>query len=88
MKSKLLLSLYHTLPYPLKVFMASLEGIRLQNWRYGPETEALVADAHEREHWNARQWTDYQGQQVARLLDHAASSVPYYRDLWSHRRRT
>lgn len=78
---------YHALPYPLKVAAAAVQGLRLQRWRYGPETERLVAEALERENWPDQQWRTYREERLARLLHRAATRVPYYRNLWEERRR-
>lgn len=39
--SETLLRLYHRLPNPMRSIAASLRGLYLRNWRYGPETEQL-----------------------------------------------
>lgn len=81
------LALYNRLPYPLRCLVASARGHQLRRWRYGPETEALVQQALEREAWGAREWKLWQEERLGFVLDRAATTVPYYRDLWSRRRR-
>lgn len=81
------LRLYHGLPAPLWSVAASLRGLHLHSWRYGPETDGLVAAALEREQWSGTQWRSWQEEQVARLLHRAAVTVPYYREHWTARRR-
>lgn len=81
------LFLYHRLPYPLKVFAASLQGYWLNRQRYGAETERLVEEALERESWTETQWQSWQGERLARVLNRAATQVPYYREHWIQRRR-
>lgn len=81
------LRLYHRLPPPLRSVAASLRGAYLCAWRYGPETDALVAEALERDGWSADRWRGYQEERLARLLHRAATRVPYYRDAWARRRR-
>lgn len=48
--------LYHRLPGPLRDLAATVHGRRLRRWRYGPETDRLVAEAHEREAWDRDRW--------------------------------
>lgn len=83
----MLKELYVRLPPSLQSVAASLRGYQLQSRRYGPETERLVSEAHERESWDADRWRVWQEERLARLLHHAAQRVPYYRDHWSARRR-
>jgi phenylacetate-CoA ligase len=81
------LSIYHRLPYPLKVAAASWRGSKLKRLRYGPDTERLVADALERESWSTDRWAEWQAERLASLLERAARSVPYYREFWSREER-
>jgi len=82
-----LLSLYHRLPPVGRNAAATLRGYYLRWWRYGPETERLVEEALEREHWSAAQWNAWQEERLAYILHRAATKVPYYRQQWSERRR-
>ena len=82
-----LLSIYHRLPYPLKVAAANLKGFQLRRWRYGKETEQLVAETQERESWSASDWQRWQEAQLEFILHRAATQVPYYRDYWQKQRR-
>jgi phenylacetate-CoA ligase len=77
-----LLSVYHSLPHPLKTIMASARGYQLRWWRYSTDTERLVEDALEREHWTNEQWTKWRQERLAFMLHHAATKVPYYREYW------
>jgi len=81
------LRLYHCLPVPLRSVAASLQGLYLRYWRYGPETEQLVEEALERERWSPQSWKRWQEERLAYILHRAASRVPYYREQWSARRR-
>lgn len=78
---------YHSLPNPARSVAASLRGLYLRSWRYGPETEQLVAQALERELWSAEAWRGWQEARLALVLERAATQVPYYRDQWTARRR-
>lgn len=80
------LSWYHRLPPTARDLAASFRGWQLKRWRYGPETERLVEEAHEREFWSAEQWKNWRDERLARLLHRAARQVPYYRSMWAERR--
>ncbi len=81
------LKLYHGLPTPLKSLAATARGLHLRRWRYGPETERLVAEAVERESWSAAQWQQWRETRLAHVLHRAATRVPFYREVWASRRR-
>lgn len=85
--ASLSLSLYHRLPASARSLAASLHGVRLRAWRYGPETERLVKEALEREDWSPERWRSWQEERLAYLLHRAANDVPYYRAMWEKRRR-
>lgn len=55
--------------------------------RYGRETEELVHQALAREHWDREQWQAWQSEKLSRVLQRAATRVPYYRSYWNTRRR-
>lgn len=80
-------ALYHFLPYPAKILAASVRGCQLRRWRYGMETDGLVAEALGRETWDLDRWKGWQEDRLARILDRAARSVPHYREYWSAQRR-
>jgi phenylacetate-coenzyme A ligase PaaK-like adenylate-forming protein len=82
----LILRLYHRLPPPARSMAASLRGLYLSAWRYGPDTERLIAAAFEREHWSADKWNAWQQERLAYVLRRAATQVPYYREQWTARR--
>src|SRR5919108_1156824 len=81
------LRLYHRLPAPTRSVAASLRGLYLRSWRYGPETERLVAEALEREQWSPERWKIWQEERLAYVLHRAATQVTYYREQWAARRR-
>jgi phenylacetate-CoA ligase len=85
--SDALLQLYHRLPSPVRSIAASVRGLGLRSWRYGPESDRLVTEARDREHWGVKQWEVWQEENLGRLLDRAVKQVPYYRELWAERRR-
>ena len=77
---------YQRLPSPARAAAAAARGWHLRLWRYGPETERLVAEALARESWSAEQWTRWREERLAFVLQRAATRVPYYRDQWAARR--
>src|SRR5262245_36625164 len=82
-----LLRLYHRLPASMRSVAASLRGLHLSSWRYGPETERMVEEVIERESWSPEQWQTWQETRLAYVLNRAATCVPYYREQWAVRRR-
>jgi phenylacetate-CoA ligase len=79
--------MYQRMPAPLRSTAATIRGLQLRYWYYGPETERLVSEAREREHWCEEQWRTWQDARLADLLRRAATKVPHYRDYWEARRR-
>ncbi|HET9794569.1 MAG TPA: hypothetical protein VFS34_08915 [Thermoanaerobaculia bacterium] len=82
-----MLSAYHRLPAPARDVVSSIRGLSLRSWRYGPETDALVGQALERDAWPAAAWRLHREERLARLLHRAATRVPFYRAHWEERRR-
>ncbi len=81
------LQMYHSLPSPVRSLVATMYGARLRAWRYGSETETLVSEALARDYWDAEKWKTWQENQLGLLLHRAVTKVPFYRDLWTERRR-
>jgi len=80
------MQVYKRMPGSVRNVFASGYGYMMRARRYGPETRQLAKEALERESWSADRWQEYQAQQLTKLLDHAASNVPYYREHWRRRR--
>jgi phenylacetate-CoA ligase len=66
---------------------ATLRGGYLRLWRYGGGSERLCEEALERDGWPADRWRSWQEERLASVLHRAATRVPYYREMWSARRR-
>jgi len=81
------LHLYQSLPYPLRCLVASLRGLQLRRWRYGPDTDQLVQEALARENWNQEQWRQWQQERLKEILHSALTKVPYYREFWAKQKR-
>jgi len=79
--------IYHGMPPAVRSIAASVRGYKLRRLRYGSETERLVAEALERDSWTAERWRGWREERLAFLLHRAATQVPYYRALWTGRRR-
>jgi phenylacetate-CoA ligase len=77
-----LLKLYQLSPYPIKSLAATLQGLYLSFWRYNYNTEQLIEECLEREHWSVGQWSLWKEEHVSYLLHHARKRVPYYRNYW------
>ncbi len=82
-----LMSVYRRLPAPARSVAATLRGIYLQHWRSGPEFERVAEDTLTRDTWSPERLHSWREEQLARLLHRAATRVPYYRELWTARRR-
>jgi phenylacetate-CoA ligase len=80
------LKIYHKLPYPVKVLLASARGRYLNQWRYGADTEPMVAEYLAREQWSVEEWRTWREERLAFILRRAANDVPYYREQWARRR--
>ncbi len=80
------LKVYYSLPVSLRSIAASMRGLYLRSWRYGPETERLAEEAIGREGWSPAQWRVWQEERLAFVLHRAATQVPYYRKQWAERR--
>lgn len=81
------LKVYHRMPAWTQSLSASVRGYYLNASRYDGQTEILVEEALERERWSAEQWHEWQQERLSFLLNRAATKVPYYREIWSNRRR-
>ena len=79
--------IYNELPAPARSLAATLRGFQLRSWRYGPETDQLIAETIAREHWTTDQWAVWKQERLAEVLQQAATKVPYYREQWATRRR-
>ncbi len=81
------LSLYHHLPTPARSIVASLRGYYLDRRRYDKNTERIVSEALERDYWTRSNWDEWRANRLSFILHRAATEVPFYREMWSKRRR-
>ena len=80
--NKKLLRLFQSAPYPIKVAMASVNGVRLNYWRYKNRNKYLHTIA-ERDTWSEVEWEKWQNKRLEEILNLAANKVPYYRRYWA-----
>ena len=78
--------LYRWLSPQLRSVAATSYGVYLKAWRYGAETEQLIAEALERERWSSERIRSWQEERLNHVLNRAATKVPYYRHHWEKRR--
>ncbi|MBX2926523.1 MAG: phenylacetate--CoA ligase family protein [Saprospiraceae bacterium] len=78
-----ILHLFQIAPYPLKVMVASINGLKLNYWR-NHRREKLLRSIEEKDGWSASQIADWQQQSLEQMLRHAAKTVPYYRNWWEN----
>jgi phenylacetate-CoA ligase len=71
------LTLYHHLPGPLRQAAAGVHGRRLRAWRYGPETDDLVAEARAREAWDRDRWEEWVAARTGAALARARTVSGY-----------
>lgn len=85
--SPTLLKAYHLLPPFARNWAATARGWQLKRWRYGPETDRLVQEALARDTWSQEQWAMWQNKRLGEVLEHAATSVPFYRAFWQENQK-
>jgi phenylacetate-coenzyme A ligase PaaK-like adenylate-forming protein len=80
-----LLNLYHRSPPALRTVMATARGLYLRWWRCNAKTDQLITEALERETWEPDQWQTWRDQRLLKILNIAATRVPYYKAYWDQR---
>ncbi len=60
---------------------ATLHGWKLHRQRYGNEYYRCIEEILERDTWTLEQISRYQEENLQRLIKHAATHVPYYREV-------
>ena len=65
--------------------MATIEGYRLQNWRYSSRTEELINNYYERETWSKNDWQIWSQNQIDVSLNNAKKFVPFYQKYWKNK---
>lgn len=67
---------------------ATLRGLQLQRQRYGAFYQRGLAEIRERDHWSAGEILAYQQAELRRLIQHASTHIPHYRELFARLRLT
>lgn len=81
--SPFLNKLYGILPYPIQNIGISAFGWKWNRRRFGGIFKAELSACKIREQFSTSQWKEYQTAQLRILLHHAASTVPYYTQLFN-----
>jgi len=63
---------------------ATFHGWKLNRQRYGNEYHRCVKEILTRDAWNLEEILRYQGENLRRLMRHAVTHVPYYRELFGN----
>jgi phenylacetate-CoA ligase len=79
--NSLLKATYDRLPISLQQWALTLQGFQIRFERYGRDFHPLLSEALQRERLSAEEMHCWQGEQLRRLLTHALTRVPYYREL-------
>lgn len=75
--------LYKHVPIPLQNLGVSLYGYKWKKRRFGGVFEQEYKAVKAREAFSVQQWRDYQTTELRKLLVHAFTTVPFYRDKYS-----
>jgi phenylacetate-CoA ligase len=78
-------SLYARMPASLQHVAISAYGAYWHWLRFGPGFSRYLGDFQRRDRFNRAQWASWIDVHVRRLLQHAASQVPYYQHTWDER---
>lgn len=76
-------NIYAQSPLWMQNLLVSAYGWQWKQRRFGGVFPAEYIKAKERENYSVQQWKGYEQQQLPRLLIHAFTNVPYYRESFS-----
>ena len=71
--------IYWKMPYFMRCWMASRYGRSRDRTRFGEVYQERLAEIAEHDQWSPDQFPGYQAQRLAKVVQHAATHVPYYR---------
>jgi len=71
--------LYLKLPVSLQNFGCSLEGLRIQQKRYGAGFRRRLEESKLRGDWSREEIFEFRDQRLRQFVAHCATTVPYYR---------
>lgn len=76
-------SIYAKLPVWAQHVAVSAYGCYWYWYRFGPGSRALATEYRERDFWTREQWSHWQREHLAALLQRAMKHVPYYERAWT-----
>jgi phenylacetate-CoA ligase len=79
-------AVYQSLPASLQNGVCWLYGVKERKLRYGNSFHERLASLLETEWWSADAIAYYKNEQVARLIRHAYTNVPYYHEVMRNAR--
>jgi phenylacetate-coenzyme A ligase PaaK-like adenylate-forming protein len=74
--------IYLRLPVFLQNLGCTLEGLRIQNKRYGAGFRRRLAESESRATMSQEQIAEFRDQRIRDFVNHCAATVPYYRNLF------
>lgn len=75
--------LYLASPRTIQQVLVSLKGLQVERQRRRGRYHEFLADIRKRNRYTAGQFAEYQARRLARFLNDAVRTVPYYRDLFT-----
>jgi len=75
--------IYWRLPYPMKCWAASWNARKLDRQRHGRLFSQEMEKIKSRNHWTSEQFYKYQCDHLYKMINHAASNVPYYKKIFA-----
>jgi phenylacetate-CoA ligase len=79
-KMDLIKGIYFKLPVTMQDMLISIYGIYWKNRRFGGQFKKYLPAFKERESFSKEAWKEYQTQELRKLLTHAFTTVPFYRE--------
>ena len=73
--------IYAKVPVPVQEWAVTLRGLQIRRQRYGKEFRRLLDEGLTRERQSEGQIRQWQSEQLQRLVAHALTQVPYYREI-------
>jgi phenylacetate-CoA ligase len=83
MSTGLLQRMYNISPQGIQTMMLNAYALKVHSERYGAKFRDIQAELNRTQYFNPKQIDDYQNTRLKRLIHHAYSTVPYYRELFN-----
>lgn len=81
--SSIIQEIYWKVPYFIKSWMASINAWKREHERYGLAYQQILSEIDEHDKWSTEQFIEYQNKQLCFIIQHIATKVPYYREVFS-----